>query len=42
MDTSWMKEVHFERCPKCGAVVLFKAGTNVSTCDKCGTKIKLK
>jgi ribosomal protein S27AE len=42
MDNSWLKEIHFERCPKCGAIVLFKKDSDVSKCEKCGTNIKLK
>ncbi|HUU29973.1 MAG TPA: 30S ribosomal protein S27ae [archaeon] len=42
MATSWMKEVRFERCPRCGAVVMFKQGEDSAVCDKCKTKIKLK
>ena len=42
MEKDWMKEIHFERCPRCGAVVVFKQDSAVSKCDKCGAKIKLK
>ena len=42
MEKDWMKEIHFERCPRCGAVVVFKKGSDESKCDKCGAKIKLK
>gem|GEM_PF-4434604 len=30
MDNSWLKEIHFERCPKCGAIVLFKKDSDAS------------
>ncbi len=42
MDSNWVKGIHFERCPKCGAIVLFKKDSDVSKCDKCGAKITLK
>jgi ribosomal protein S27AE len=34
--------VRFERCPKCGAVVIFKEGTDIAVCEKCKVKIRLK
>ena len=42
MADNWMKEIHFERCPRCGAVVMFKKDSDVAKCEKCGAKIKLK
>ena len=42
MNNSWSKEIHFERCPRCNWVVLFKKGEDTAVCEKCGTKIKLK
>lgn len=42
MAADWIKDIHFERCPKCSAVVMFKKGEDTSTCQKCGAKIKLQ
>jgi len=34
--------VHFDRCPRCGAVILFKPDSDTTVCDKCKTKVKIK
>ena len=30
----------FDRCPKCGAVVLFKPNEDHAVCEKCKAKVK--
>jgi uncharacterized protein with PIN domain len=42
METFLKLEERFERCPKCGAVIKFKPGTDVTVCEKCKIKIRLR
>ncbi len=35
-------DVHFERCPRCGAVIIFKKDSDTTVCQKCRAKVKLK
>jgi hypothetical protein len=39
---SVVRDVRFDRCPSCGAVIIFKKGEDVTVCDKCKIKIRLK
>ncbi len=36
------QDARFERCPRCGAVVIFVPGADLATCDKCKVKIRIK
>ena len=44
MNNNWVKDIHFERCPKCGAVyrgwaLLNEENPENQKCGECGTEL---
>ena len=42
MNNAKLKDMRYDRCPRCGTVIKFKVTDTSTTCEKCGAKIKLK